>query len=184
MASPVLILRTAAWIAAVIYATIPSFWLLIHPFPAFWGARKSPLKLMGLMWLTMWLVVGWITAPFRGLLLYSTPFAILPGGLLLIIGCSIYFSMGEFGFARLSGQPEIGSGKPQRLITTGLHGRVRHPIYLAHLCNMLGCAIASVFAILTGILLIRLEDQELERRFGEEFRDYRTRVPALAPRIH
>jgi hypothetical protein len=37
------------------------------------------------------------------------------------------------------------------------------------------------FALVTGIFLIRFEDKELERRFGEEFRSYRARIPALLP---
>jgi protein-S-isoprenylcysteine O-methyltransferase Ste14 len=55
---------------------------------------------------------------------------------------------------------------------------------------LLGLAISSgllavyglvAFALITGIFLIRFEDKELERRFGEEFRAYRARVPALLP---
>jgi protein-S-isoprenylcysteine O-methyltransferase Ste14 len=40
-----------------------------------------------------------------------------------------------------------------------------------------------VFAIITGAIMIRLEDAELEKRFGEEYSQYRKRVPALLPRI-
>ena len=41
----------------------------------------------------------------------------------------------------------------------------------------------TVFAILTGGFMIRMEDAELEQRFGEEFREYRSRVPAVMPRL-
>jgi protein-S-isoprenylcysteine O-methyltransferase Ste14 len=36
---------------------------------------------------------------------------------------------------------------------------------------------------MTGALMIRAEDAELERRFGPAFREYRNRVPAVFPRI-
>ena len=39
------------------------------------------------------------------------------------------------------------------------------------------------FAIVTGAVMIRMEDHELERRFGEPYRQYRKRVPAVIPRL-
>jgi protein-S-isoprenylcysteine O-methyltransferase Ste14 len=41
----------------------------------------------------------------------------------------------------------------------------------------------SVFAIVTGAVMIRMEDAELEKRFGSEFVAYRTNVPAVLPRL-
>ncbi len=79
-----------------------------------------------------------------------------------------------------------------RLVTTGIRARVRHPVYLAHLCEMLAwsvgtgmlvCWILSGFAVITGGVMIRMEDAELEKRFGEEFRRYRLSVPAVLPRL-
>ena len=73
-----------------------------------------------------------------------------------------------------------------------MRARVRHPVYLAHLCEMLAwsigtgllvCWLLTGFAIVTGAAMIRMEDAELEERFGEQFRDYRSRVPALLPRF-
>jgi protein-S-isoprenylcysteine O-methyltransferase Ste14 len=37
--------------------------------------------------------------------------------------------------------------------------------------------------VITGTVMIRAEDAELERRFGEEYRAYRESVPALLPRL-
>jgi methanethiol S-methyltransferase len=80
----------------------------------------------------------------------------------------------------------------QRLITTGVRARVRHPVYLGHLCEMLAWSLATglavgwaltAFAMATGAVMIRLEDKELENRFGDEYRQYRSRVPAVLPRI-
>ena len=190
--SLVRILRTAAWQMAAVYATIPCLWILIHPFTNFWRKNKAPIKSMGLIWLTMWAVARWITWPYRNLLFYSTLPPILPGLLFIGLGLSIYRHVGQFGFARLVGQSEMRANKPQLLVTHGIHGRVRHPIYLAHFCCLLGLAISSglvavyalmAFALITGIFLIRMEDKELERRFGEEFRAYQALIPALIPSV-
>ncbi len=35
------LLRTIAWIACVIYSTIPAFWLLIHPRADYWRSRRG-----------------------------------------------------------------------------------------------------------------------------------------------
>jgi protein-S-isoprenylcysteine O-methyltransferase Ste14 len=40
-----------------------------------------------------------------------------------------------------------------------------------------------VFAVITGAFMIRSEERELEARFGEEYREYQRRVPAIIPRL-
>ena len=40
----------------------------------------------------------------------------------------------------------------------------------------------TAFAVLTGAIMIRMEDRELEERFGAEYVAYRGHVPALIPR--
>ena len=39
------------------------------------------------------------------------------------------------------------------------------------------------FAVVTGFFMIRIEDRELEERFGEAYRDYRSTVRAVMPRF-
>ena len=39
------------------------------------------------------------------------------------------------------------------------------------------------FAAITGAIMIRREDAELEQRFGDIYRQYRDRVPALLPKF-
>jgi protein-S-isoprenylcysteine O-methyltransferase Ste14 len=69
---------------------------------------------------------------------------------------------------------------------------VRHPIYLGHLCEILGWCVGTGlialyvlagFAIVTGVFMIRIEDRELEARFGDAYRTYRATVPAVIPRL-
>jgi protein-S-isoprenylcysteine O-methyltransferase Ste14 len=41
----------------------------------------------------------------------------------------------------------------------------------------------TTFAMVTGAVMIRMEDAELEKRFGDAFRRYRNSVPAVVPRV-
>lgn len=77
-------------------------------------------------------------------------------------------------------------------MVTGIRSRIRHPMYLGHFCGLLAwsigtglavCYALTLFAVVTGILMIRTEDSELEARFGESYRTYRQTVPAFLPKI-
>jgi protein-S-isoprenylcysteine O-methyltransferase Ste14 len=116
----------------------------------------------------------------------------LPAAALLTIGFAIYKNSSKnFTSAQLGGLPEVQMGRrDQRLVTSGIRGRVRHPVYLGHLCEMLAwsigtglvaCYALTALAIVTGALMIRMEDTELEKRFGEAYRDYRRSVPSIVP---
>ncbi len=191
-----LLLHTIAWLACVVYSTVPAFWLMVHPFADFWRARKgNPYKLLVPIWIAMWIAVGLLTAPFRHEHLYSTRWTWLPAAVLLVAGISIYRRAGaRFTWSQLGGLPEIchpqTTQHPQRLVTEGIRKRVRHPIYLGHLCEMLAWSLGSrlivcygltVLAIVTGAGMIRMEDAELEKRFGDDYRGYKASVPAIFP---
>jgi len=187
-------LRTIGWIACVIYATIPSFWLLIHPRVEYWRSRpRSPYRILLPAWIAMWLLLAAVTVHWRDLTLYHRWWCWIPAVALFCTGLSLYKLAGSgFSPAQLGGMPEVLPGhRRQRLVTTGIRAHVRHPVYLAHLCEMLAwsagtglavCWVLTAFAIGTGAVMIRMEDKELENRFGEEYRQYRLRVPALLPR--
>jgi protein-S-isoprenylcysteine O-methyltransferase Ste14 len=187
--------QTLGWLACVIYGTIPSFWLAVHPRVDYWRSRQgSPYRLLVPLWVGMWLVLALITAPWRDLPLYQTTWTWIPAGFLLAAGLWIYRCSGAgFSAAQLGGLPELLPGHPeQQLVTTGIRARVRHPIYLGHLCEMLAwsggtgqavCFALTAFAVLTGAIMIRLEDAELEKRFGEDYTKYRARVPAVVPSL-
>jgi protein-S-isoprenylcysteine O-methyltransferase Ste14 len=183
------------WLACVIYATIPSFWLTIHPRAEYWRLQqRSPYRCLIPLWVGMWIALGAITYPWRNLSLYRTAWAWFPAALLFAAGLWIYKRSGAgFGAARLGGLPEIMPGRhEQRLVTAGLRARLRHPVYLGHLCEILGWSIGTglaacygltAFALISGAIMIRLEDKELERRFGEEYRKYKSATPAILPRL-
>ncbi len=189
------VLRSLGWLACVVYSTIPSFWLMVHPRAHRWRARvRSPFRVLVPAWITMWVGMGALTGPWRGVALYSTPWPWLPALALFAAGIFLYSRAGaHFSLAQLGGLPEVRLGHPDdRLVTTGIRARVRHPVYLAHLCEMIAwsvgtgllvCWLLTAFAIATGAVMIRMEDAELEKRFGQAFTNYRTNVGAVLPRI-
>ena len=189
------LLQLFAWLICVAYATIPSFWLLIHSRAEFWRTRKrSPYLVLLPAWVLIVTIVAALTAPWRYSRLYSNPGSALPAVLLFLSGMRLYAEAGKTFTARqLSGFPEVLSGRnEQRLVTSGIRSRIRHPIYLAHLCEMLAWSVGTglavcygltAFAVLTGWIMISLEDTELEERFGAEYIAYKQRVPAVWPKL-
>jgi len=142
----------------------------------------------------MWVAAGLITEPWRSTPLYRSNWTWLAAALLFVSGLYIYRQSGRnFSAKQLGGLPEVfGENREQRLVTDGIRSRVRHPVYLAHLCEMLAwsvgtglavCWALTAFAAATGAVMIRMEDAELERRFGDSHRAYRRSVPALVPRV-
>jgi len=82
--------------------------------------------------------------------------------------------------------------KEGKLVTTGIYKYVRHPQYLGFLLLTLGMLLEwpTIFTVLLwpvlAVVYWRLakeEDKEIEERFGEEFRDYKRRVPGFLPRL-
>jgi len=189
------VLRLLGWIACVVYSTIPSFWFLVHPFAAHWRSRRhSPYFVLLPAWIAMWIIAGAITFRWRHAALYTTNVPWIPAIVLFALGTWIYSQSGKhFSARQLGGLPEVVSGqREQKLVTSGIRARVRHPVYLAHLCEMVGwsvgtglivCYAGVVFALITGAVMIRMEDEELEQRFGSEFAAYRIHVPSVWPRL-
>ncbi len=189
------LLRTIAWIACVVYSTIPAFWLLIHLRAESWRARHtSPYKILLPLWIAMWALAAAITYPWRNVFFYESNWMWIPAAALFCAGLLLYkFSQTHFTLTQLGGLPELlPNHSHQHLVTTGIRARVRHPVYLGHVCEMLAWSLGSglavcwaltAFAIVTGTVMIRMEDKELETRFGEEYRRYRSTVPAVLPKL-
>jgi protein-S-isoprenylcysteine O-methyltransferase Ste14 len=187
--------RIAGWLACVVYSTIPAFWFMIHPFAAHWRKRRrSPYLLLLPARILMWIVMALITRPWHRITIYATSWLWALAIPLFALGVFLYTrSGGTFSAKHLGGLPEVHDAhRNQQLITTGIRSHVRHPVYLAHLCEMLAwsigtglavCWALTTFAALTGTIMIQMEDEELEQRFGDAFREYRNSVPALVPRF-
>jgi protein-S-isoprenylcysteine O-methyltransferase Ste14 len=189
-------LLTLGWLACVVYSTIPSFWFMVHPRAERWRSRGgSPFRVLVPAWVTMWIGMGCLTGPWRHVRLYSTPWSWLPAAALFAVGVLLYSQSGaHFSWRQLGGLPEVlPNEREQRLVTTGIRSRVRHPVYLGHLCEVLAwsigtgllvCWLMTGFAIVTGAVMIRMEEAELEKRFGASFTSYRRTVGAVFPKPH
>ena len=180
------------WLLGISYSSIPLFWLAIHPFAATWRRLNwSPYRALLPIWAIVILAEIWITRPWHTLRLYSSPY--------IWLGALPFFAMGwktyrrifaEFGGRNFTGATEIvKDGDAGSLVNTGMHSRMRHPIYAAHLCNFAGLAIGSGLVVnfvllvislfVTYPMMIALEERELERRFGASYREYKRSVPLL-----
>ena len=187
-------LLTLGWLACVVYSTIPSFWFMVHPLAERWRSRQgSPFRVLVPAWVGMWIGVGCLTGPWRHVRIYVTAWTWLPAAALFGMGIFLYSQSGaHFSWRQLGGLPEVlPNQREQRLVTTGIRSRVRHPVYLGHLCEMVAwsavtglvvCWSLTAFAIITGAVMIRMEDRELEKRFGEAFTEYRRNVGAVLPK--
>ena len=80
-----------------------------------------------------------------------------------------------------------------RLVVAGPYRLVRHPLYAAGFLMLAGIALATASWLVGALcavaaaairwVVVPLEEDQLERRFGERYRDYRRRTGALAPRL-
>jgi protein-S-isoprenylcysteine O-methyltransferase Ste14 len=106
--------------------------------------------------------------------------------LVMLLSTALLF----LSFGRLAwGWKQVYRGGGQ-LVTTGLYNKFRHPQYLGLILIVIGFLIMwpTILTILLApfligryILLAREEDRELEKRFGDDFRRYRERVPPFIP---
>jgi protein-S-isoprenylcysteine O-methyltransferase Ste14 len=80
----------------------------------------------------------------------------------------------------------------QRLATTGLYGRMRHPQYVAFMLVMFGfllqwptllTLVMFPVLVMVYIRLARREETLVIQEFGDEYRRYRARTPAFIPRL-
>jgi protein-S-isoprenylcysteine O-methyltransferase Ste14 len=106
------------------------------------------------------------------------------GGALILTGASI-MAAGIRNFSRAA--TPVPSNQPVRaLVTTGIHGWSRNPIYVGMFLVYGGIGLAArspwvlVLAVPLAVTLrygvVAREESYLERRFGDAYRDYKARV--------
>jgi protein-S-isoprenylcysteine O-methyltransferase Ste14 len=119
-----------------------------------------------------------LALPEAGLVLWAT------GGGLILLGMAI-FAAAVRNFSR-SATP-VPSTRPVRtLVTTGIHGLSRNPIYVGMFLLYAGIGVAARSAwvlVLAAPLAVTMhygvvarEEAYLERRFGDAYREYKARV--------
>lgn len=178
-----------------VYCTIPLFWLVVHRRIENWRnrGRRAYVTVIPL-WAIFIIVVFCLGWRFRHVHLYQSWFAWIPAVLFILMGFALYQSATQgFDRAQIVGLDELEPERHrQQLITSGIRSKVRHPIYLGHFCEVFGWTLGTgsiailamlALAVVTGAVMIRKEDDELQQRFGEVFRRYRESVPSFLPEI-
>jgi len=181
------------WWLGIGYSSIPLFWCAIHPFAPTWRKLQwSPYRALLPIWAVVILAEIWITSRWHASRLYSARWMWLVALPFFILGWRTYRRIfADFGGRNLSGATEIIDGAAKAsLVKTGMHARMRHPIYFAHLCNFAGLTIGSgltvnfvllaISVFVTYPMMITLEERELEKRFGASYREYKESVPLFS----
>jgi len=124
--------------------------------------------------------------------LWGNPLVSVAGIALLVAGGAVTVA----GRAQLAG---YGSGvlhvdEGQRLVTSGVYGVIRHPIYSGGLIGVVGFYIAfrslvvlvAVKALYFAVIRHRLlfEERMMVEEFGDEYRGYMKRTKRLIPLIY
>jgi len=82
--------------------------------------------------------------------------------------------------------------RTERIVTEGVYSIIRHPQYLGGLLSHVGIAflLSSLYSLIVTPLLTfliyliaRKEEEELLREFGEEYLNYKRKVPMLIPKL-
>jgi protein-S-isoprenylcysteine O-methyltransferase Ste14 len=141
---------------------------------------------------------------FAGALLY----ALLPGWVmflsiplpdwfrLVMVGVAslgiLFVSWGYWTLGKNWAPSVSGVRKDTVLVTSGLYGIIRHPIYLGAFVFLAALALvaANLFILLPTLAMLTLlytsitqEEAILIDRFGEEYREYMKRIPRFVPKV-
>jgi len=125
-----------------------------------------------------------------------TPNPVLPypGALLALAGISwVARALKRYNLDEFMGLEQLRTEqkpKHNKLITRGLNGHVRHPLYFGTLLIIIGALFIFptdamfAFVLISTIYLVlgsRLEEKKLVAQFGEAYRRYQREVPMLVP---
>jgi len=132
-------------------------------------------------------VIEWGLLIICGLYGYSSSFLLLPASLSTLLGASLFVvGMVIHGLShREHRQAHAKAEEVEKLVTTGIYSKIRHPGYLGIILAYLGAALCfqNLLAIVIAVILAALhvltaikEEEYLLRRFGEEYRKYMMKV--------
>lgn len=121
-------------------------------------------------------------SPWNGYL--SAPF--------LIVGC-FFMLWSLLCFMKARGTP-LPITPPPRLIVAGPYAFTRNPMMTGLFLFLFGLGIllkspcvtlmfTPLFAAAMTLMITKIEEPELDKRFSEEYREYRQRVPRFFPRL-
>lgn len=163
------------------------------------GTRQSSTDLLS-VWIGLffWAAVFWLGGMFAltldarlGFLSFA-PLWLQALGLVLAVFGVILILLSTHLIARTPNHPHLG-GLSQELVTTGVYGLMRHPMYLGFITLAFGyglllnsASFTSIFAPALALILsvkANREDFLLSRRHGPLHQVYRRKVPGFLPRL-
>lgn len=143
-----------------------------------------------LMWaiVALGVIVIFSAAPNRPLFAYSD--AKLAFIMLLI--AAPYWLYFWINAVRQNKKAALSSASTPELISSGVYGYMRHPIYGADIVLAIALfffipetrvALSVIWMTIVLITWMKLEESVLEGKFGKEYREYKKRVPMFIPRF-
>lgn len=109
---------------------------------------------------------------------------------ILVVSWGIaYFANREIG---IDWSPTIEKTQKQKLVTSGIYGIIKHPLYLSGLLILVGTNVyfgskwawlATTLVLIAILLRIPIEQKHLRERFGEEYIAYKRRRKTILPWI-
>lgn len=124
---------------------------------------------------------------------------VVAAGLQLILGVLLLTAGLYTVFRTIANFATIGRGTlapwspPQHLVVKGMYRYVRNPMILGVIIVLLGEAVmfrswailiwAVLVFVINTVYFMLSEEPGLEKRFGEEYRDYKRNVPRWIPRL-
>jgi protein-S-isoprenylcysteine O-methyltransferase Ste14 len=123
----------------------------------------------------------------------GVPVALLALAGLALIGVGLAFWVWTVRLFARVGEGTLAPWDPtQRLVVEGPYAHVRNPMITAVLAVLLGEALllgssglliwCAAFFIINWVYFLLYEEPSLERRFGDDYRDYEHAVPRWLPR--
>lgn len=145
------------------------------------------------------ILIGIAISAYDSLILQNLQIQLYPliiGITFVIVGGSIRaisrITLKRAGFG-LANSARLRVIEKQGIVTNGIYGRIRHPLYLGEIIRNIGFPIAAyslygLIPILTGNALllfrIRIEERMLVDEFGAEYEEYMSRTKKLVPFVY
>lgn len=185
--------------ATVLVVCLPPaivFWLVVHPFAQWW--RRLDARITYAILIVFATGLGTLLFVFREPLLgrdLGTSKLLVGIGVVLGLMSALISLLcrKHLTLKILTGMPEVSPNVfPGQLLQEGIFGVIRHPRYLSVILGTSACAAIAGYSgayAVGGISLIGLwpvivlEERELAARFGPAYAAYRSRGPALVPRL-
>ena len=122
---------------------------------------------------------------------FNDPFSLQQIVSWILLFSSIYFALAGFFQLRGMGKPTGGNFEnTSQLVRKGLYGYIRHPLYLS--LFVLGTGVVmkrpdfvtmslGLINLLAVYITARIEEQEMIKKFGDEYRQYMTDTKMFLP---